>query len=179
MAKISTYPIDSSVSLADYVIGTDAEDSNITKNYTIGSLFAISSGHVNGYSTTPTTTTFTAADTYVVLANVYTEASASKWTAATNRLTYTGTTPATTNAFLITFVVSTRNALSDLTFLIYKNGVALADTEQGTATTENNNISIQTIQNATTSDYFQVFVKSSAIGSVVCNSINATVVAVR
>lgn len=47
MAKISTYPIDSSVSLADYVIGTDAEDSNITKNYTIGSLIALAAQNID------------------------------------------------------------------------------------------------------------------------------------
>jgi len=47
MAKISTYPIDSSVSLADYVIGTDAEDSNITKNYTIGSLIALAALNID------------------------------------------------------------------------------------------------------------------------------------
>jgi hypothetical protein len=35
MAIISTYPIDGSVSLTDKLIGTDAEDSNKTKNYTV------------------------------------------------------------------------------------------------------------------------------------------------
>jgi hypothetical protein len=38
MAIISTYPIDATVTLADKLIGTDAEDSSITKNYTIGSI---------------------------------------------------------------------------------------------------------------------------------------------
>ena len=38
MSIISTYPIDATVTLADKLIGTDAEDSSITKNYTVGSI---------------------------------------------------------------------------------------------------------------------------------------------
>ena len=38
MAKISTYPIDTTPTLTDKVIGTDVNDSNITKNYTIGTI---------------------------------------------------------------------------------------------------------------------------------------------
>ena len=47
MAKISTYVIDSSISANDMVIGTDAEDSNITKNYTVGGLSAYISSQVS------------------------------------------------------------------------------------------------------------------------------------
>jgi hypothetical protein len=41
MANISSYPIDGSVSYNDKIIGTDAEDSNKTKNYTIGSILSM------------------------------------------------------------------------------------------------------------------------------------------
>lgn len=41
MAKISSYTTDASVSYSDKLIGTDAEDSNITKNYTIGSILSL------------------------------------------------------------------------------------------------------------------------------------------
>ena len=41
MAKISSYTTDAVVSYADKLIGTDAEDSNITKNYTIGSILSM------------------------------------------------------------------------------------------------------------------------------------------
>lgn len=41
MAKISSYSTDASVSYSDKLIGTDAEDSNVTKNYTIGSLLSM------------------------------------------------------------------------------------------------------------------------------------------
>jgi hypothetical protein len=180
MAKISTYPIDSSVSLADYVIGTDAEDSNITKNYTIGSIFGLSSGHLNGYSTTRTTTVL--AGSPVILANVYTQGSASKWAAATNRLTYSNSgTPATTNLFLITVVVSTEPVAGspDINFILYKNGVALADTEQTISATDYKSTTIQTIQTATTADYFEVFLSSNTSFSVIVGNVNATVVAVR
>ena len=41
MSTISSYPNDSSVSYADKLIGTDAEDSNKTKNFTIGSILSM------------------------------------------------------------------------------------------------------------------------------------------
>ena len=40
MAKISTYAVDSNISASDMVIGTDADNSNMTKIYTIGGLSA-------------------------------------------------------------------------------------------------------------------------------------------
>jgi hypothetical protein len=41
MATISSYSTDASVSYADKLIGTDAEDSNKTKNFTIGSILSM------------------------------------------------------------------------------------------------------------------------------------------
>tara|TARA_A100001391_G_scaffold151040_4_gene108597 strand:+ start:8561 stop:10837 length:2277 start_codon:yes stop_codon:yes gene_type:complete len=41
MAKISTYVIDSTPQLNDKVIGTDVNDNNITKNYTIGDIISL------------------------------------------------------------------------------------------------------------------------------------------
>ena len=41
MAKISTYVIDSTPQLTDKVIGTDVNDNNITKNYTIGDIISL------------------------------------------------------------------------------------------------------------------------------------------
>ena len=38
MARLATYSQDTSISVDDLLIGTDAEDSNITKNYKIGDL---------------------------------------------------------------------------------------------------------------------------------------------
>lgn len=38
MARISTYAIDTSITANDLLVGTDAEDSNITKNFSIGDL---------------------------------------------------------------------------------------------------------------------------------------------
>jgi len=47
MAKISTYVVDNSISANDMVIGTDAEDSNITKNYTVGGLSSYIVANIN------------------------------------------------------------------------------------------------------------------------------------
>lgn len=41
MAKISTYAIDATPTLKDKVIGTDVNDSNITKNYTLGDIISL------------------------------------------------------------------------------------------------------------------------------------------
>jgi len=41
MAKISTYVIDSTPQLNDKVIGTDVNDNNVTKNYTIGDIISL------------------------------------------------------------------------------------------------------------------------------------------
>jgi len=41
MATISSYSTDGSVSYNDKLIGTDAEDSNKTKNFTIGSILSM------------------------------------------------------------------------------------------------------------------------------------------
>ena len=38
MARISTYPLDTSISVSDLLVGTDAEDSNVTKNFSVGNL---------------------------------------------------------------------------------------------------------------------------------------------
>jgi hypothetical protein len=41
MGKISKYPLDTVVTLDDFVVGTDAEDNDVTKNYSIGSIIAL------------------------------------------------------------------------------------------------------------------------------------------
>jgi len=47
MAKISTYPSDSNLNADDLLIGTDSEDSNATKNYSIGSIEAYVKSNLN------------------------------------------------------------------------------------------------------------------------------------
>lgn len=44
MARISTYPMDAIPTVADYVIGTDADDLDITKNYRIGDIIGLGGG---------------------------------------------------------------------------------------------------------------------------------------
>lgn len=41
MGTINSYPNDGLVSYSDKLIGTDAEDSNKTKNFTIGSILSL------------------------------------------------------------------------------------------------------------------------------------------
>jgi hypothetical protein len=41
MAKISTYPVDGLISTDDFIIGSDAENVNITKNFTVGGILSL------------------------------------------------------------------------------------------------------------------------------------------
>ena len=41
MARISTYPVDGIISTDDFVIGSDAENVNITKNFTVGGILSL------------------------------------------------------------------------------------------------------------------------------------------
>jgi hypothetical protein len=47
MAKISTYSTDSNVTAADKLIGTDADDMNITKNFTVSSIVALANANLS------------------------------------------------------------------------------------------------------------------------------------
>ncbi len=69
MARISTYALDTSISRDDKLVGTDAEDSNITKNFSVGDMvdFTALQAGANVQTLTPflitassgTTTTYT------------------------------------------------------------------------------------------------------------------------
>lgn len=48
MGKIRTYNIDTNVTGSDLVIGTDADDNNVTKNYTIDSIGAYAASEFSG-----------------------------------------------------------------------------------------------------------------------------------
>lgn len=50
MATINSYAIDGSVSYNDKLIGTDAEDSNKTKNFTVGDILALPLQNVPVYA---------------------------------------------------------------------------------------------------------------------------------
>lgn len=49
MAKISDYVVDGTPSLGDKLIGTDVNDSNITKNYTISDILSLPLPNVPQY----------------------------------------------------------------------------------------------------------------------------------
>jgi len=50
MGKISTYNIDANVTIADKLIGTDAENSNETKNYLIEDILSLPFPNVPVYA---------------------------------------------------------------------------------------------------------------------------------
>jgi len=47
MARIATYALDTNISNLDKLVGTDADDSNITKNFQINSLIDFISANLN------------------------------------------------------------------------------------------------------------------------------------
>jgi hypothetical protein len=50
MGKISTYNIDANVTIADKLIGSDAENSNETKNFLIGDILSLPFPNVPVYA---------------------------------------------------------------------------------------------------------------------------------
>ena len=50
MGKINSYPTDGNVTFADKLIGTDAEDSNATKNFTVGDILNLPLQNVPVYA---------------------------------------------------------------------------------------------------------------------------------
>ena len=50
MSKISSYPNDTTLSYEDKLIGTDAQDDNVTKNFTIGSILSMPLPNVPVYA---------------------------------------------------------------------------------------------------------------------------------
>jgi hypothetical protein len=50
MGKINSYPTDGSVTFADKLIGTDAQDSNATKNFTVGDILNLPLQNVPVYA---------------------------------------------------------------------------------------------------------------------------------
>lgn len=47
MARITTYALDATISNLDKLVGTDADDSNITKNYQINTLISFIAKNLN------------------------------------------------------------------------------------------------------------------------------------
>tara|TARA_R110000803_G_scaffold175219_1_gene237755 strand:+ start:509 stop:775 length:267 start_codon:yes stop_codon:yes gene_type:complete len=47
MARIATYTLDTSISNLDLLVGTDAEDSNITKNYKVQDIISFLSKNLD------------------------------------------------------------------------------------------------------------------------------------
>jgi len=179
MARISTYPIDSSVNVNDYVIGTDSEDSNITKNYTIASIVALAPGttYINASDNAGiSVTTIPDLVTFVPLDCALTLNAASSWSVGgapnEHRIVYDGNT----KFAIITVTINvTGTAGDDVHFCLTKNGVKISGTSQKTeipadtpdvATT----LTLQSLQSVSKSDYFSVSVKNTT-GT---NSVTAT-----
>jgi hypothetical protein len=47
MARITTYALDTTISNLDKLVGTDADDSNLTKNYQINTLISFIAANLN------------------------------------------------------------------------------------------------------------------------------------
>ena len=138
MARISTYPIDTSVNTSDFLIGTDSEDSNITKNYTIASIISLatSGGYINAaVDHTATTATTTVLDNFVPLEGTLVLSVSELWNVGTaanvNRIIYTGTSAQVTK---ITATVNITGTASEaMSIALFKSGVEIVGTRQNVA----------------------------------------------
>ena len=136
MSRISTYPIDTVVDTADLLIGTDSEDQNITKNYTISSIISLatSGGYINAAVTVGATTVtpIAEASTFYSLEGTLVTSVSKLWAVGTgvdvNKIIYSGTASQVTN------IISTVNILGPMNTVInialFKNDIEIAGTRQ-------------------------------------------------
>jgi len=178
MPKISTYGT-VTPSPSDLIVVSDANDSNATKNITVGSLSSATAPtyYIDAYSNTAATTTISAADTYVDL-NVALSTGLSDGYTANNELVSNVNTPQTTLLSQVTVVLSLKASNNNvITGLITQRTVAGAETDIVSSTNSvtesgNNtefNLVMTCIANLVFGDSLKIKVKNNAIANIDCS----------
>ena len=177
MPKISSYEVVAPAS-NDLVLVTDANDSNNTKNVTVGSLSATvySGAYSEIYdSTAGEITTISAINTFYLLSAGTSQGAINDATLTTNgagRITNTGSS----RTFYVTYSVSaSAGNNNNLMFRIYVNGSPIAYSESdaitasgGKATSTSNGVIIT----LNTGQYVEVYVANSAVNNVTLEHLN-------
>ena len=163
MARISTYPIDTTVDPTDLLIGTDSVDSSITKNYTIQSIIDLQGGYINAADVTGTSVTaIGAVDTIYPMAAVFTAGLSNLWSVRTgadaNTILYSGTLP---SVFLIIASVVASGGVGDVVdFFLHKNGTPILSTQQQTEVYPTGQATVMTMVSMSAGDYVGLSVRN-------------------
>jgi len=136
MSRISTYPIDTVVNTSDFLIGTDFDNENITKNYTIASIISLatSGGYINAAVAVDATTVTPIAevDTFYSLEGTLVLSVSKLWAVGAgtdvNKIIYSGTASQVTNIMSTVNITGTINNV--IKIALFKNTIEIAGTRQ-------------------------------------------------
>ena len=147
MARISTYPIDTIVNTDDFVIGTDYNNLNVTKNYTIASIIdlATSGGYIKGTLVTS-------------VSNLWAVGTGT----AVNKIIYSGTASQATNIISTVNIKGASGSIS-VNIALFKNDTEIAGTRQTLQTSSTLNVSVclQTVNTLVENDVISVKVMNT------------------
>ena len=179
MPKISTYGT-VTPSPSDLIVVSDANDSNATKNITVGSLSSATAPtyYIDAYSNTAATTTISEAGTYVDLNVTLSQGLADGYTASGNLVTNTNTIQTTLlSQVTVAMTLSTGNN-NVVTTLLSNNGVDIvASTQDSTApgAGEDFILTMTCITNVLYNQALKVRIKNSDVTPVICKHVNFVV----
>jgi len=179
MPKISSYGT-VTPSPSDKIVVSDANDSNATKNITVGSLSSATAPtyYVDAYSNIALLTTISQADTYVDLNVTLSQGLADGYSVSGNLVTNTNT-PQTTLLSQVTVAMTLSTGNNNVvTTLLSNNGVDIvASTQDSTAPGAGDDfiLTMTCITNVLYNQALRVRIKNSVATDVTCKHINFVV----
>jgi hypothetical protein len=179
MPKISSYGT-VTPSPSDKIVVSDANDSNATKNITVGSLSSATAPtyYVDAYSNIESLTTISQADTYVDLNVTLSQGLADGYSASGNLVTNTNT-PQTTLLSQVTVAMTLSTGNNNVvTTLLSNNGVDIvASTQDSTAPGAGDDfiLTMTCITNVVYNQALRVRIKNSDATNITCKHINFVV----
>jgi len=179
MPKISSYGT-VTPSPSDKIVVSDANDSNATKNITVGSLSSATAPtyYVDAYSNIASLTTISQADTYVDLNMTLSQGLADGYSVSGNLVTNTNT-PQTTLLSQVTVAMTLSTGNNNVvTTLLSNNGVDIvASTQDSTAPGAGDDfiLTMTCITNVLYNQALRVRIKNSVATDVTCKHINFVV----
>jgi len=179
MPKISSYGT-VTPSPSDKIVVSDANDSNATKNITVGSLSSATAPtyYVDAYSNIESITTISQADTYVDLNVTLSQGLADGYSVSGNLVTNTNT-PQTTLLSQVTVAMTLSTGNNNVvTTLLSNNGVDIvASTQDSTAPGAGDDfiLTMTCITNVLYNQALRVRIKNSVATDVTCKHINFVV----
>jgi len=179
MPKISSYGT-VTPSPSDKIVVSDANDSNATKNITVGSLSSATAPtyYVDAYSNIASLTTISQADTYVDLNMTLSQGLADGYSVSGNLVTNTNT-PQTTLLSQVTVAMTLSTGNNNVvTTLLSNNGVDIvASTQDSTAPGAGDDfiLTMTCITNVLYNQALRVRIKNSIATNVTCKHINFVV----